>query len=771
MSYVGASVKRIEDRRLLTGSGRYVADVRLSGTLHAAVFRSSQAHAHIRRIYVDRARSLPGVSAVFTAADLGPVGRIPMRLAPRPALQACFQRPFPDERVRYVGEPLALVVACSRYVAEDALDLIEVDLDPLPVIADARQGMQPGAVPLHPALEGNLAERIVMHVGDAAAALARAPVTLRASLAVQRHTGIPIETRGLLAQYDRSADMLNVWGPTKVVHFNRRILADLLHRPESAIRFIETDVGGGFGPRGEFYPEDFLIPWAAVALGRPVQWVEDRREHFMATNHSREQVHDVEVGVEWDGTIVALVTHAVVDMGAYIRTNGFVVPERAAGFLPGPYRVRNYTAEVDCVMTNKTPTGSYRGPGRYECGFVRERIMDLVAREVGIDPADVRRRNFVQPEEMPYNVGTKAFNHDVVYDSGDYPALFETALKALDYPRVRAEQAEARGQGKYVGIGIGCLVEKSGVGPWESARVQIDGSGHVVVFTGVAAVGQGMETTMAQICADVIGVKPESITVRHGDTALVPYGVGAFASRGAVVGGTAVLEASRRLRSKVTQLAAHILEANAEDLVVQDGAVTVRGAGAHAVTFKDLARACMPGPSLPSGMEPGLEGSYFFEVSNTPHPYGTHLAVVEVDPDLGRVTVLRYLIAYDIGKAINPALVEGQLVGGLAQGLGGALLEDLVYDAHGQLLTASFMDYLLPTAVEVPPRLDVLILEDAPSPLNPLGLKGAGEGGTVGAGGALANAVEDALAPLGVRVRRLPLSPDAVRRLVVEARA
>ncbi len=764
--WVGAALKRNEDPRLLRGQGKYVGDVHVSGALAAAVFRSPHAHARIRAVRTERALAVPGVVAVFTGADLGAVGRIPMRLAPRPALRECFQRPLPEDRVRYAGEPLALVVAASRYAAEDALEQIEADLEPLPVVVDAAAGRAPGAPVLHAALGGNVAEHIVMRVGDAETAMRSAPVRVRGTFRVQRHTGVPMETRGLLAAFDAGTGVLTVWGPTKVVHWNRRILADLLGYPESRIRFIETEVGGGFGPRGEFYPEDFLVPWAAMRLGRPVQWLEDRREHFLATNHSREQVHEVEIGAERDGTIVAIVDHAVVDMGAYVRTNGFVVPERAMGFIPGPYRVPHYTGEADCVLTNKTPLGSYRGPGRYEAVFVRERLVDLLARELGLDPADVRRRNFVGPEQMPYNSGTKAYGHDIVFDSGDYPALFETTLAMADYAKARAEQAAARKQGRYLGIGIASFVEKSGVGPFEYARVQIDGSGRVVVFSGAAAVGQGLETVLAQICADELGVPPADITVRHGDTGVIPFGGGAYASRATVVGGTAVLEASRALRQKALALAAHLLEASADDLVVEHGAVAVRGVPARALAFRELARACLPGQGLPAGMEPGLEATHVFEVSETPHPYGTHVAVVEVDPDLGTVRVLRYAMAYDIGKAVNPMLVEGQLVGGFAQGLGGALLEDLVYDDGGQLLTTSFMDYLLPSATEMPDELVVRVLEDAPSPLNPLGLKGAGEGGTVGAGAAIANAVDDALAPLGARVDTLPLSPDRVFRLV-----
>jgi carbon-monoxide dehydrogenase large subunit len=767
--YIGASLPRSEDRRLLTGAGKFVADIRLPDALAAAVLRSEEAHARIIGIDAARARALPGVIGVFTAQDIGPMGGIPMRLAPREALQQCFQKPLARERVRYVGEPIALVVAEDRYIADDALELIEVHFDRLPPVVDLQQARSPDATVIHASLEGNVAEHIVMRVGDPEQVLARAPVRLKATFSIQRHTGVPMETRGLLAAYDQGTDTVTVWGAAKVPHFNRQILADLLGRPESTVRMVETEVGGGFGVRGEFYPEDFLVPWAAIALGRPIRWIEDRREHMMATNHSREQTHAVEVGVRRDGTIEALVVRGVVDMGAYIRTNGFVVPERAAAFIPGPYRIRNFLAEVDCMMTTRTPTGSYRGPGRYEATFVRERTMDLVARELGLDPADVRRRNFVRPSEMPYNVGTKAFGHDVVFDSGDYPAVFDKALELINYKALREEQAAGRREGRYLGIGLAPFVEKTGVGPWESARVRIDGSGSVAVYTGVTSVGQGMETSLAQICAEQLQVPPERIIVRHGDTAVIPLGAGAYGSRGTVTGGSALWKAAGMIREKLIRLAAHRLEVSADDLELRDGAVVLPGTDLS-MTFRELARVALPGQPMPSDMEPGLDISAYYVVKETAHPYGAHVAVVEVDPDLGLVKVRRYLIAFDIGVAVNPMLVEGQLVGGFAQGLGGALLEELKYSEAGQLLTGTFVDYLLPTAVEMPSKVEVYLIEEAASPHNALGLKGAGEGGTVGVGAAIANAVEDALAPLGIRINALPLSPNAIAELVRVAR-
>lgn len=763
--YIGQSRLRKEDRRLLPGKGKYAADVHLPNMAFGAVLRSSHAHARIIAINTERAIALPGVLAVYTAADFSALKRIPMRLAPREALRACFQTPIATDRARYVGEPLAFVVATSRYVAEDALELIEAELEPLPIIADVDTARAQGSAVIHPSLGSNVAERIIMRVGDAEKALEESSVRFKERFRIQRHTAVPIETRGLLASYDAGSDLLTVWGAAKVPHFNRQILADLLDRPENTIRLIESDVGGGFGPRGEFYPEDFLVPWSAMVLGRPIQWIEDRREHLMATNHSREQEHEIEVGADPDGTIRSIVLRGAVDMGAYVRTNGFVVPERSAAFIPGPYRVPNFLAEVDCVMTNKTPMGSYRGPGRFEASFIRERAMDILAQKLGIDAADIRRRNLVTAQEMPYNSGTKAFGHDVVYDSGNYPDLFERTLTRAGYDAMRAEQKKAHEQGRYLGIGLCAFVEKTGVGPWETGRVRIDGSGHVEVYTGVASVGQGMETVFAQICAEQLDISPDLINVRHGDTALIPLGIGAFGSRGTVTGGTALWQAAGQLREKLLRLAAHRLEVNVSDLKLQDGAAFVAGTDLR-MTFRELARAAMPGQSMPPDMKPELDESAYYVVKETAHPHGVHLAFVEVDPGLGTINVLKYLIAFDIGVAVNPQLVEGQLIGGFAQGLGGAILEELIYTPEGQLLTGSLADYLMPTAAEMPAEIETLLLQDSPSPHNPLGLKGAGEAGTVGVGAAIGNAVADALSQFGVAVNTLPLSPNAIFSMI-----
>ena len=764
---IGRPMRRIEDPPLLMGRGKYAADVRLPGLLQAAVLRSPHAHARLGEIRAKAALALSGVHAVITGDDLAAIGRIPTRLGHRIGHPECLQFPLTRDRVRYVGEPVAVVIAESRYLAEDALELIDVDYAPLPAVADARRALEPGAPILHEVLRGNVVDRLETHRGDAARAMASAPYRVRESFAVQRHTGVPMETRGLTASYDPGTRVLNLFGVAKVPHFNRRVLADLISYPEHLIQFVELEVGGGFGVRGEFYPEDLIVPWAAMRLGRPVQWIEDRREHLMATNHSRQQHHDVEIGFDGEGRILALVDRFLVDLGAYVRTHGVVVPELTAALMPGPYRIPNYSSVADCVLTNKTPTGTYRGPGRYEGTFVRERLLDVAAAKLGFDRLELRRRNFITPAEMPYEIGGAALAQKNVLDCGDYRSALDQALEISGYEQARAEQAEARRQGRYLGIGVGCVLEKAGLGPWEYARVEVDATGHVVVYSGVAAVGQGIATTLAQVCADQLGVPPEAITVVHGDSKRVPFGIGGFASRGGAVALPAALEAAKAVRAKIFRVAASLLEAHEDDLVLEDGGVHVRGATDKRVTLRDLARAAVPGPP---GMEPGLVAAHFFEAPKMTYPYGTHVAVVEVDAETGEVALLKYAIAYDVGKAINPLIVDGQLVGALAQGIGGALLEELVYDDQGQLLTTTFMDYLVPTAMEMPAEIAVRILEETPTPLNPLGVKGVGEGGSSGCGGAIANAVADALAPLGVSITALPLSPDRLLALIQAAR-
>ncbi|HEY8414472.1 MAG TPA: xanthine dehydrogenase family protein molybdopterin-binding subunit [Thermaerobacter sp.] len=760
MTYLGARVARVEDTRLVRGRGRYVADIRPPGTLEAVIVRSPHAHARISSLDVSAARSLPGVEAVLTAGDLPPgLAPIPLRLGARIEHPYGLQYPLAVERVRYVGEPVAVVVARDRYVAEEAAERVRVAYEPLPPVTSAEAALAAGAPVLHPELGHNVAAFFRQETGDVDRALASAEVVIEARFTVGRNTAMPLETRGLVAEYDARRERLTVWGPTKVVHFNRNVLARLLGWPEERIHFIEPDVGGGFGARGEFYPEDFLIPYLAVQLRRPVAWIEDRREHMLAINHSREQLYHVRAGVRKDGTLTALDVRIVCDNGAYLRTHGVVVADLGSALLPGPYRIPNYRAQVQVVFTNKTPMGTFRGPGRYEGTFVRERVMDMIARRLDLDPAEIRRRNLIRPDDMPYRVGTKGLDIETIYDSGDYPALLERALEAVGYEEVRRWQVAGRsgeehenGRARRIGVGLAAFVEKSGTGPWEYARLEVDREGRVRLFTGASSLGQGITTALRQIVADGLGVEPSRVDVVHGDTDAVPRGMGSWASRSAVVAGNAAHEVANRVRERGLELAARWLEVSPHDLEVAGGGIRIRGVPSRFMTWAEIAGL--------AGDDGKLVADYVFEVQHMTYPFGVHAAVVAVDVETGLVEVLRYAVAYDAGRVINPMIVEGQLVGGLGQGIGGALLEELVYDGQGQMLSGTFMDYLLPTTMEVPADIRLHVSEETPSPLNPLGVKGAGEGGCTGAGAAVANAVADALG--GAPIDRLPLTPERV---------
>jgi carbon-monoxide dehydrogenase large subunit len=761
MPYIGSRIKRKEDLRLLRGIGKYVGDIHRPGMAHAAVLRSARAHARIVKIDAAAALRLPGVIGVLTAADMPGVKTIPMRTGVIPGLERSQQTPIATTKARYVGDPVALVVAESRYIAEDALELIEVEYAEMGVVTDARVAMQSGAPQLHDAVPGNVAANFQVNVGDVDRAFAEADLILEQEFSTQRHAAVPLETRGLVAEWDEGKDLLTMWGPTKMTHTNWRILSELTGLPQSSIHFIEPEVGGGFGARGEFYPEDFLVPFAAMHFRRPICWIEDRSENLKAMNQSRQQNHRVKIGVKKDGTIMAMDAEILFDMGGYTRTHGGVPAIAASAMLRGPFRVRNYRCNVFCVLTNKTPVGTYRSPGRYEANFVRERLLDMVAHRLGLDPADVRRRNLIRHDEMPYDPGKHPF-HYMVYDTGDMPGQFERALERFGYERLKTVCAAAKSEGRAIGVGIGCFVETSGIGPWEYARVEIDNSGTVVLYSGCNSVGQGIATALSQIVADELSVSIDQVRVVHGDTAKVPYGNGSNASRSTVMAGSAAVGASRKVKDKLLRLASAAMEIDAADLALRDGRIVAKGAPERSLGFADLARLALPGPALKSGIAPGISEEDFFATDKRPFPYGVHVAAVEVDRETGMVKILDYLITEDVGRKINPMIIEGQMAGGLAQGIGGALLEDFVYDADGQPLATSFMDYLMPTAMEMP-RTQLISTEDFPSPHNPLGVKGAGEGGITAAGAALANAVSNAL---GVEVTRLPLRPDYLLELI-----
>jgi len=758
---IGRSVLRKEDPPLLTGSACFVDDHHLPGTAHAAFLRSPHAHAAIVSVDASPALELPEVLDVVTPADVPEEVRIPMRMHSHPGMDHYLQPPLARDRVRYSGEPVAVVVAESRYAAEDAAGRIEVGYEPLPALLDAREAASGDSTPLFDGAGGNVAAEIDVGTGDIEAAFAAAHLVVEERIYCQRHASVPLEPRGLVAELDRRTGILTVWGAAKIVHVNRRILARLLDWPEERLRLVELDVGGGFGGRGEFYPEDYLIPLCATRLRRPVKWTADREEELRSTNHSREQFHEIALAVGPEGELLGLRDRVVFDTGAYVRTHGTVVPSMTAGLLPGPYKWGAYECRVLQVVTNKTPAGTYRAPGRYEANLARERMIDIVARRLGLEPAEIRRRNLVPPGRMPYRSGASIHGQPVVYDSGDYPAALEKALKLFDWDEMQGWRAQPGG-GRRRGLGLAFFVEKSAIAQWDYARVELDSSGMAVVHAGSASIGQGVETVLAQICADGLGIGYDQVAaVRHGDTDDVPDGMGSFGSRATSIAGAAVLQAAQALRARILRHAADVLEASEADLEIADGRVVARGSPALGVSLREVAEAARPANALARGIQPGLtEESYFFSESMS-FPYGVHCVAVEVDPETGGVEIERYAVAYDVGRAINPMLIEGQIAGGAAQGIGGALLEEFAYGPDGQLVTGSFMDYLLPTAADTV-AMRVLVTEDAPSPLNPMGAKGAGEGGTAAGGAVMANAVSDAL---GVEVTELPITPERAVRL------
>jgi aerobic carbon-monoxide dehydrogenase large subunit len=762
VSVIGARVPRKEDSRLLRGRGRFGDDISAPGQLWARIVRSPSAHGQVRQLDVTRAARAPGVSRVVTAEDLPSGLVIPVRLAvPGTDLRDHLQPVLARDSVRYVGEPLAVVVGEDPYACEDAAELVEIDIAEAPAVLDARAAR---------GNRDNLAAELTAGYGDVDVAFASARHVVRIELAIGRHTGVPLEPRCLLAVPDPDTGSLDIFGMTKVPVFNRDLLAGLLGLDETMIRVHAVDAGGGFGVRGEFYPEDFLIPWLAAGLTRPVKWAEDRAEHLMAVNHSRQQYHRIAVSFDADGLITGLDDDITHDNGAYIRTHGVAVPELTVTMLPGPYRVPAYRGRVRAVLTNKTPCGTYRAPGRFEGTAAREHLLDVAADQIGIDRIELRRRNLLTAGEMPHERPIKTLRTDLVLDVGDYPALLAAAAEEADRLGYRTQASGTRpghhqaGQ-RLRGFGLAMFVEKSGLGPQETADVTVSKSGAVHVYSGGTSMGQGIETVLAQIAAEALGVDPAAVRVVTGDTAAQPFGAGSWASRSTVVGGSAVHQAATAVRERAVQLAARILEAAEEDLEVHDGSVGVRGDPSARLTLAEIARAAEPASGwLKSGEPAGLSARRRFEVSRMTYPYGAHAAVVEVDPGTGQVRVLRYLVAYEVGRAINPMLVEGQLRGGVAQGIGGALFEEFSYDDAGQPQAITFIEYRMPTAAEVPP-VDVILSQDAPSPGNPLGVMGAGEGGVNAVGAAVANAVRDALG-LDGGVGQLPLTPDRIRALI-----
>lgn len=717
------------------------------------VVRSPFAAGRILDVDTSEAEALPGVIAVWTAADIAELPLIDFRMTKMQGLEPYRQPVLAVDYVRYVGEPVAVVFAEDAYVAEDGADLVFADIDPLEALLDPRSS----GVFL-PDLTPEVA-RIEKGYGDVDGAFSSADHVCEMELSVGRHTGVPMETRGSIAAWDGTT--LRIHGAAKVPHYNRQALAKMLDIPLPQIHLHEGHVGGGFGIRGELYPEDVLVAAAAVRLGRPVKWIEDRREHLLAANHSRDQVHRIRAAVRSNGFIEAIDDEFWLDQGAYVRTHAATVPDLTAAMLPGPYVVPAYRVLGHVLLTNKTPAGTYRAPGRYEGTFVRERLLDAIAARLHLDPVDVRRVNLVPADDMPFERDLMALGTEVTLDSGRYHELLERTLDHLDIGRLRADLEARRAEGEQVGLGIAYFVEKSGLGPYGGAIITIDESGSVEIVTGAASVGQGVETVIAQVCADELGADFGTIRVVHGQTDRISHGMGAFASRVTVMTGSATLMASRTLRQRILDIASDLLEANPQDLEIRDGRVAVRGTPAGPeLTFADIAAAVAPGSPGAAVHGPGLSATEWFTADHMSYPYGVHAGVVRVDPETAEVRIERYVIAYDVGRAINPQLVEGQLVGASAQGIGGALLEEFRYDETGQPQAASLMDYLLPTAAEMPP-VETIIAEAAPSPLNPLGVKGAGEGGITAVGAAIAAAIDDALGRPGV-VTAIPATPDRI---------
>ena len=747
--FIGSSVPRLEDRPLLLGRGRFAADISFAGQWHMRVVRSPAAHGKIIGIDNEAARRLPGVHAVWTHEDVEHIPHIPFRLTGLTALEPYQQPVLAKNIVRYVGEPVAVVFAEDPYVAEDAADLVELLIEPLRATVSAAE---PPAV-----YEDELtteADVLKKNYGDVEAAFRNAHAVVSLELSIGRHSGVPLETRGAIARFDEAHDILELHGAAKVPHWNRDTIARMLRRKTESVQLHEGHVGGGFGVRGEIYPEDILVCAAALKFRRPIKWIEDRREHLIATNHSREQTHRVRAAVDAQGHILAIEDEFFHDNGAYMRTHAATVPDLAAAMLPGPYRVPAYRAIGHIRLTNKTPCGTYRAPGRYESTFVRERLLDAIAAKVGLDKVTVRKRNLIHKSAMPYPLDLDTLGTRVVYDSGDYELLLDRALKAARWDELQEQLFERRKDGEKVGAGLAMFVEKSGLGPFDSVRIEVKPDGAIEVITGVASVGQGVETVIAQICADTLGVHYANVQVIHGQTDRIARGMGAFASRVTVMCGEATRLAATRLRVRVLQAAAELMQTAPDALDIVNG---------------EIVRTGRPGPSMPMAElarthPTGLSAEDTFESTHMVYPYGVHVAAVRVDAETGDVAIERYVIAYDVGRAVNPRLVEGQIAGGLAQGIGGALLEEFRYDENGEPLSVTFADYLMPTAHEVP-EFSVLVAEDAPSPLNTLGLKGAGEGGTNPVGAVIASAIDDALQQPGT-VTRLPITPQRLRALL-----
>ena len=761
--WVGQRMKRKEDPRLIQGLAHYVDDLALPGQLYAAFLRSPYAHARLQRIDRSAAERAPGVVAVLVGEDVrGVLGMIPTASA-LPELKVPPHPPLAIEEVNHVGEPVAVVVADDRYRARDAVDLIEVDYEPLPAVTDPEKALEKNSPRVHAQFKDNQACLWKVEAGFPDKAFAKAAHVVRQRFVNQRLIPVAMEPRGVLASYDAGAEQLTVWSSTQIPHLLRTQLAAMLNVPEMRVRVIAPEVGGGFGSKLNVYGEEALIAHLAMKLGRPVKWIETRRENFLATIHGRDQINDVEAAVTKDGRILALKVRLTADLGAYHQLLTAVIPTLTGLLLLGCYKIPAVKIEYVGVFTNKMATDAYRGAGRPEATFLIERMVDLVALDLGIDPVEVRRKNFPRPKDFPYSTPT-----GVIYDSGNYEATLKKALEQVDYTKLREEQKRLWKQGRYLGIGLSTYVEICAMGPssampaggWESGTVRIEPTGKVTVLTGASPHGQGQETSFAQIVADELGISPEDVIVTHGDTQAVPYGIGTFGSRATAVGGTAMFLSLQKLKQKLARMAGHLLKVDPKRIEIGEGKLFVKGSPKKSKTFLEVVQAAYMAKTLPAGFEPGLEATTFFEPSNFTFPFGAHVCVVEVDAETGDVHIRRYVAVDDCGNVINPLLVDGQVHGGIVQSIGQALFEEAVYDENGQLVTGELMDYPIPRAADVP-RLETARTV-TPSPVNPMGVKGVGEAGTIAATPAVVNAVVDALRPLGVRDIPMPLKRERI---------
>ncbi|HHB89896.1 MAG TPA: xanthine dehydrogenase family protein molybdopterin-binding subunit [Anaerolineae bacterium] len=776
--YIGKPMRRNEDPKLLTGRALFTDDVHLPGMLHVAFLRSDYAHGRIKSIDTSFAKDIPGVVAIYTAEDLGDYWKPGPLLVPPPPVEgrvfhARTQVPLAKDKVRHVGEPIVMVVAESRYIAEDAVEQIFVDIEPLPAVTDLEKALAPDAPLVHEDLDSNLAAHIIQQKGNYAEAAEKADVIIRRRFYYDHGVAAAMENRGIVAWWDDKAERLTVWDTTQAPVVIRNGLAAMLGLSESQVRVIAPFIGGAFGPKiMMFYPEEVLLPWAAMQLNRPLKWIEDRRENFMSTTHERDQIHWAEIALTKDGKILGVKDEFIHDSGAY-DPYGLTVPINSQCTLLGCYDIPNYYSDFKVVFTNKMIVTPYRGAGRQHGVFVMERLLDLAAKELGMDVAEIRRKNFIPPDKFPYN--NEIIYQDfapLVYDSGNYEPSLQKALDMIGYEQfIQEEQPKLRAQGRYVGIGVVTYVEGTGIGPYEGARVQVETTGKVNVATGVGTQGQGHFTSFVQVVAEHLGVDPKDIHLVTGDTDIFHWGTGTFASRGMVVAGNAINAAAEMVKKKILKLASEELEAPEEDLVLEDGYVKDTRHPESFISLAELAVKANPlRGAVKPGTEPGLEATAYFGPERGATANGAHAMIVEVDPETFDVKILRYVAVHDCGTVVNPLIVNGQVMGGVAQGIGNAFYEKIVYDENGQLLTASFMDYLLPTAMEVP-HIEIGH-EETPSPLNPLGVKGAGEAGAIPVAPLFVQAVENALAPLvDLEITEAPLSPNRLFELVQEAKS